>query len=66
MSRPKGSLNMQINAGAPDSIEYTTEQRVDFIATLIVERMQRYLETGELPPDMEEDSHVFAEQFPAT
>jgi hypothetical protein len=57
MSRPKGSLNMQINAGAPDSIEYTTEQRVDFIATLIVERMQRYLE---------EDSHVFAEQFPAT
>jgi hypothetical protein len=57
---------MQINAGAPDSIEYTTEQRVDFIATLIVERMQRYLETGELPPDMEEDSHVFAEQFPAT
>ena len=65
MSRPKASKNKQANAGAPDSLEYTTEQRLDFIASLIVERVQQYLETGGLPPEIEEHSNVFAKQFKA-
>lgn len=36
MSRPKGSSNRETATG-PDSISYTTEQRLEFIANLIVD-----------------------------
>jgi hypothetical protein len=38
MSKPKGSTTEEATA-APDTIKFTTEERVEFIASLIVERI---------------------------
>ncbi|MBN9397925.1 hypothetical protein BGO17_00680 [Candidatus Saccharibacteria bacterium 49-20] len=38
MSRPKGSKNVNPPA-VPDTVNFTTEERLTFIATLIVERI---------------------------
>jgi len=45
MSRPTGSTNKDPSV-APDSIEYTTEQRLEFVANLIVERIIEDQTTG--------------------
>lgn len=38
MSRPKGSKNSQ-SLATPDTVQFTTEQRIVFIANLIVDRI---------------------------
>lgn len=38
MSRPQGSKNNQAIA-TPDTVLFTTEQRIEFIASLIVDRI---------------------------
>ena len=46
MSRPKGSSNKE-TASEPDSISYTTEQRLEFIANLIVDSIAEDEESGQ-------------------
>ncbi len=45
MSRPKGNAKSD-TAGAPDSIEYTTEERLELIASLIVEFIDKDVASG--------------------
>ncbi len=45
MSRRKGSKNKNPVA-VPDTVHFTTEQRLEFIATLIVERMLEDISSG--------------------
>lgn len=46
MSRTKGSKNKNPVA-VPDTVNFTTEQRLEFIATLIVERMLEDISSGQ-------------------
>jgi len=46
MARTKGSTNKNPPA-APDSFEYTTEERLEFIASLIVDRVLEDVEADQ-------------------